>query len=245
MPSWVSTSLLAWEAHDNLGDFPVSNFIVSKLFPLCQRSLPAPTHMLLCTGSILSNGHVTKRYMKTPWIVFGSGWQYQKPHASKGTVFFALRGKTTEEVMRSICPEGFLSDYKLALCDPAILLPHLLPQQFMGVGGKACIHKWNDEVDEEDSFTTDTKGNLVNWLCRLWSYQKIETDSLHAAIIADAYGIPWKPMRWELKWQDHFERVGINSCPSDFILSDRGLLCQRTAELLAASEHLKNYMDAA
>lgn len=92
-------------------------------------------------------------------------------------------------------------------------------------------------------YTSRTHGDLFGLIRHIWLCEKIESDSLHVAVIADAYGIPWRPLRWEPKWEDHFSMLGIDRKPETFVLSDRKLLQQKITFLLEKRDELIDYVE--
>jgi hypothetical protein len=92
-------------------------------------------------------------------------------------------------------------------------------------------------------YASRTEGDLLGFLRRIWACERIETDAFHVAVAADAYGIPWRPLRWEFKWQDHFAMLGIAERPRDFALSDRALLAEAQATLLSRAAELRAYVE--
>jgi len=112
-------------------------------------------------------------------------------------------------------------------------------------GTAATILKWDCRGPEDGStFTTRTGGDFVGWMRRLWSFETVTTDSLHAAIFADLYGIPWRPMRWEPKWADHFGMLKLPDRPRDFVLSDRGRLAEQVEKMRAAAGELQAFVQS-
>lgn len=258
---------------DNLGDHPLNNFLLPKIFPDLHQNVSHPKYILLGCGSILGTRSccMSSYELSLPLLVYGSGYQYGKVEAfPDGSKVFCVRGKYT-------C-ENFGLEKSCAVADPAVMLPQILPRDVESTAGKlARIYMWkheryrtlwkpsywkprylkgtfiqkareanqrSSETGFADVFTARTQGNLIGWLRRLWSCEKIETEAMHPAIVADAYGIPWKPLKWEQKWQDHFSMLGINEQPKDFILSDRKKLEQQTQLLWQRRDDLCDYVDS-
>jgi hypothetical protein len=225
---WNKLGCYFWNGGPNLGDGPLNAFLLPKLFPRLSINHKTPEALLIGIGSILGHRcHMPEEQRNLPWIVYGAGYQYNDLDIPEGTQYFAVRGKKTAELCGCDCAMG----------DPAILLPTYLPRTVNSSPGKVeTIWKWDNFIPWNITTRSD---NLVHWLENvLWPSEKIVSDSLHAAIFADVYGIPWKPMRWEFKWEDHFSSVGINYAPTDFTLSDRTLLSQCQNQLEEAKKKL-------
>lgn len=238
MVAWDRIGFYSWKGGDNFGDAPLNDYLVPRLLPKLQL-IPShsPQAILMCIGSILGHrSQLPLAWRQLPWIVFGSGFQYETLDIPQGSRFFALRGAKTQE----LCHAG-----DCALADPAILLPLFLPRDVEAVPGSvATIMKWNWQgVENNTLYSTRTGGDVTGWLRRMWQFERIETDSLHAAIVADAYGIAWKPLRWEFKWADHFEQMGIMARPNEFVLSDRALLARKQQELERARLRMIEFID--
>jgi len=200
---------------------------------------------------------------KLPLLVYGSGYQYGEisslPNDSR---VFCVRGKLTAK--------AFGIDERLACGDPAILLPDILPRNTDSIrGNTARIYGWSYGLKKEDVpvrmkarlisyyrrisnprfsqiFTARAPEGVEEWIKYLWSFERIQTDSLHAAIVADAYGIPWKPLtrRWHYKWNDHFSMLGIDKKPDGYVLSDRNSLEERKALLLKHRDDLVRFVES-
>jgi hypothetical protein len=90
--------------------------------------------------------------------------------------------------------------------------------------------------------TSRTNGDFVTFLRRLWAFDRIETDAFHVAVAADAYGIPWRPLRWEFKWQDHFSMFGLAERPEGFVLSERQAVRIAQSRLIERRDALTTFM---
>jgi succinoglycan biosynthesis protein ExoV len=245
--SWERLAYYRWDGN-NLGDRPLNDWIIRKWFPRLPTVAPEhPSAILLAVGSILGQRTLCmpKQMRDVPWIIFGSGHHHDGIDLPANAIAFALRGRLTYEALAQRYPET-LREGMPALADPGILLPKYLPRDIDFIPGKQpTIYKydWKRARETEFAYTTRTDPDFCGWIRRLWTCERIQTHSLHAALIADAYGIPWKPLRWEPKWTDAFEQLGIPELPSDFTLSDRKLLTQQQGELEEARLHLIRYVD--
>lgn len=253
---------------DNFGDHPLNHFLLPKLFPDLHQNVDRPKYILLGCGSLLGARQccMSSDELNLPLLVYGSGYQYGKVKPlPEGSKVFCVRGHYT-------C-DSFGLDKSRAVADPGILLPQILTRDVSSTKGKqARIYMWkhgryrikkalrrpqgiirqkirevkkrSSETGFDDVFTARTHGDFIGWLRRLWSCERIETEAMHPAIVADAYGIPWKPLKWEQKWQDHFSMLGINEKPEDFVLSDRQKLAEKTQILWERRDELCNYVSS-
>lgn len=250
---------------DNLGDRPLNDFLLPKLFPQLSQ-VSQPKYILLGFGSLLGcrSCCMSSDEVKLPLLIYGSGYQYgQVEPLPEGSKVFCVRGKYT-------CKTFDLDDSR-AVADPAILLPQVLTRDVKSIPDKVGrIYAWKHRryktsgklrhfktlkqkfketkkrwsEDNCTVYTARTHGDFVGWMRQLWSCDKIETEAMHPAIIADAYGIPWKPLKWEQKWQDHFSMLGIAEKPHDFVLSDRRKLAEKTRILWQRRDELCHYVDS-
>lgn len=72
-------------------------------------------------------------------------------------------------------------------------------------------------------YLLDVRLNPRDFIEKLWSCESVLTEAMHGAIFADAYGIPWVPLRLyvhinEFKWKDWWASLGIEAnihrCPA-------------------------------
>lgn len=256
-------------SRQNFGDEPLNRVLLSKLFPNLNQEANHPKYILLGIGSILGMRSSCMRPNETnlPLLVYGSGYQYGEPSLlPEDSKVFCVRGNYTCETF------GF--DKSCAVADPAILLPKFFPRDVQSIAGRtARIYRWSHGLNSKemgeslnlttlrlkfwdtcrsisdtrfsDIFTARTEGDFAGWLRRLWSCERIETESLHAAIVADAYGIPWRPLmrRWHRKWNDHFSMLGIEEKPRTFTLSNRKKMDEKAEILMQRREDLIHHVE--
>jgi succinoglycan biosynthesis protein ExoV len=254
---------------DNFGDQPLNQFLLPKLFPNLRQDVSRPKYILLGVGSILGIRHqcISTDEMQLPTFIYGSGYQYGTPtQLPLGSKVFCVRGRYTCEQLgfNKFCAVAdpaillplFLSrDVEVVpgriglICSWNYGIPRRLNATALskfdwprGIKRRFFRLVWNI-LPNVISFTARTENNIIEWLRRLWSCERIVTEALHPAIVADAYGIPWKPLRWEPKWVDHFDMLGITKQPRTFALSNRELLEQRIKSLLDRREELIRYVD--
>lgn len=225
---------LYWFPRNNLGDV-LNATMVAQTFPQARPMLdPNIDAVLLGVGSVLGVRSQFDHHRGLPRIVWGTGYQYESPRPlPEGSKVYCVRGSFT-------CERYHLHGSK-AVADPGILMPFTWPRTVQPDKSECTVYKWDYKEElGEDEFTSAVDAEGVElWLARLWRYERVVTDSLHAAIAADAYGIPWRPMRWEPKWLDHFTQLGIPNRPTDFALSSRELLSIRAVQLLSIAGQIK------
>lgn len=217
-----------WCDIDNIGDRHLNEYLLQRLFPFIGNE--PYKGILYGIGSILHSR--PKCFSDLPEVVFSSGYQYKKPRKlHPNSRVYCVRGLYT-------CRKFRLPDDR-AVADGGILLPLYLPISPTGQQEHCTVMKWNYAGEPRDDLVTSRcSDGLVKWVQNLLTFKKVTCDALHAAIIADAYGVPWKPLRWEPKWADHFEMMGIDTRPRDFVLSDRNVLKQKQGILLERKDAL-------
>jgi pyruvyltransferase len=211
-----------WRARPNLGD-ELAPFIVGRMtgMPVCHVKNRPPGLLndlkalvrrrrrfcYVTVGSIVS-------WAWDRSIVWGTGSFGSERSVSTRAAYRAVRGPLTRSLLRSLgvdCPPVY--------GDPGLLLPMLVarPGSTTHRFGLALQHgqsaRLRTVVDNDtaliDMGTRDVEGTLA----RLLACEAIISDSLHALVIADAYGIPsaWlSPSSRNgetFKYYDHFLAV--------------------------------------
>jgi succinoglycan biosynthesis protein ExoV len=183
-----------------------------------------------CLDSEILSSHVDEAILGIGSILHFDVGSYQKIHVmGSGTSkeklklnnkdsyqFWFVRGPLTAKVL------GL--DSSLGISDPAILVPDLYKMDLSDCKKKFKTYiphyasainanlKWAcDLIGFEYLAPTDSLENIVKTIV---SSELVVTESLHGAIIADAYGIPWVPAsspfisRAAFKWQDWCLTIG-------------------------------------
>lgn len=226
---------LWWLNLNNVGDAPLNRFLMPRLFPGIPTHRPAARYWIMGIGTILD---LFPRF-EAPYLVWGSGSHVARP-APAGTVVFGCRGRWTCQ------NKGWSEQY--AIADGALLLSDYLKRDRQADCGQAMIrrHDYTGALPNQHHFTTRcAPDGFVAWMQRLWRYRRVSTDSLHAAILADVYGIAWRPLTWWGKWQDHFAQLGEAHRPKEYTLTDRTLLQRRTKQLRSAVQELRQWLTRA
>lgn len=235
---WDAVTYHCWRAADNLGDGALNDWLVPRLFrKLVAPPTAPPQAVLYVCGSTL---HYPHPHGHAPWLICGAGYQenYGPWAVPRGALAFAVRGPLTLGLLEANNPDALVHGHGCAQGDPALLAPLLLPRSIAASRGTATVHKFDWSGGwTPDTFTTRTR-DVEHWCRKLWQYRRVRADSLHAALLADTYGIPWLPLRWEPKWQDAFLSLGIDRRPDAYTLSDRRRLREAQDGLLAAVARL-------
>lgn len=149
-------------------------------------------------------------------LIFGSGAGYGTlpPHLyAPSVICYGVRGPLTAK----LC--GFGEDKVLA--DPAILIPDVLskdPEVQSDVVFVPHVHSalradWGEICHRAGVELVDPRGESKTVIRKLASANLVLAESMHAAIIADAYRVPWIPV-WSsreisyFKWLDWSLSVG-------------------------------------
>jgi succinoglycan biosynthesis protein ExoV len=257
---------------DNFGDGPMNRTLLPLLFPGLRDDVPDASHCLLGVGSLLGVWSELAAFRPgARLLVFGSGFQYGKPRTlPSGSRVFCVRGRMSAEMLglpseagvadpAILLPRWFAREsgavagrrgrfhkWNYGRSPLASARPIALARAALGVARRARL-AWSARRGERSPglavYASRTDGDLLGFLRRIWACEKIETDAFHVAVAADAYGIPWRPLRWEFKWQDHFAMLGIAERPSGYALSDRTLLAEAQATLLRRAADLRSYVE--
>ena len=187
---------------DNFGDL-LGPLIVERI--RAQRRLSRPQRRgprLLAVGSIMRLAHAGD-------VVWGAGINGKTVDE---TVFprvdvRAVRGPRTAAVLRS-----FGNDVPDVFGDPALLIPHLWSDEELGIergtGGVVLMPNYND-VRSWPEHALSPRGDALTRVRQLASAERVVASSLHALVIAEAYGIPAVPVASSkeppFKYEDYYQ----------------------------------------
>lgn len=196
---------------------PVGNF-GDDLNPLLWYGL-APelfdedeTSMLVGIGTLI-NSRAPSRPLK---YVFGSGVGY-------GTV------PTIDDSWHFCCVRGPLSAQRLglnkalALSDPAVLLTQMMPKttversgmvSFMPHHDSKRFADWRGICEKAGVNYIDPADDIHEIVLQIRRSPLVIAEAMHAAIVADAFRVPWVPAACydhilEFKWQDWCHSLGL------------------------------------
>ena len=165
-------------------------------------------------GTILGMPRVKQRRIE----VFSTGAGNDPPDgwADRQVNFHCVRGPVTARLM------GLPADR--ALTDGAILTPQVRDFPARAVGGRGtCVIPhfqtiafggWEDACRQAGLRLIDPRGSTRHVIARIAEADLVLTESLHGAILADTYGIPWRAFSTSRnfgvpKWIDWTASVGL------------------------------------
>lgn len=196
----------------NFGD-DLNLWLWDSLLPGWRQAMPG--HMLVGVGTIIND----KLPRGIPKLVMGSGVGYgAMPPAEllAECTFAAVRGPRSA-AMLGLPPEK-------GIVDPAVMLPGLPEFQNIPRGGRPVFVPHIASVDRADWGALCKKagidyvspeGDAHEVIRRLASAPLVVTESMHGAIIADAFGTPWQAVSISYlfharKWMDWADSLGID-----------------------------------
>lgn len=195
----------------NFGD-DLNQFLWDDLLP-GHRDV-APDVTLFGVGTILA-----KRFQPPKkGLVVGSGAGYGKPLNIRNRTIWdvrAVRGPKTAAMM------GVSADR--AVCDPAMMLPTL--ERFSGIRQTEEVlfipHfrtlpqlDWDGVAKSAGVAYQSPSDHCETVIRRIAAARGVIAESMHAAIIADAFGVPWYPVEVgekfnHFKWRDWAESLSF------------------------------------
>src|ERR1700734_3245473 len=164
-------------------------------------------------------------------IVFGTGVGYTSPPPGISTDssrwrIYGVRGPMTARALEL--------DARFAMTDPAILLATL--KEFQGLDRSGVIFiphwksvrygNWQGICESLGIEYVDPCGDSKMIVTRIASAEKVIAESMHAAIIADAFRVPWIPVALSrevspFKWVDWTSSVNVSYSPVCLPASNR------------------------
>lgn len=155
-----------------------------------------------------------------PKVVAGAGAGYGEPPVLESTwSVYAVRGPRTAEVLG--LPRS------TPACDPAVLTRRHFP--YAGTVRQARValmlhwrsanEDWREMAGELGWAYLDPRSGVEDVMRGIAGAELLLTEALHGAIVADAFRVPWLPIRTspevlEFKWQDWCESVGLEYRPT-------------------------------
>jgi succinoglycan biosynthesis protein ExoV len=192
---------------DSVGNFgdDLNPWLWPQLFPKPLELCFDDRTLFIGIGSILNQkipAHPEKK------IVFGSGFGYGTPPAiTESWRFFCVRGPLTARALG--LPEN------IAISDSALLLRELIEPAwtakydaaFMPHHITAHYDDWRHVCESLSICYIDPRAPVTGTIDAIRKSSVLITESLHGAIVADAFRVPWIPVRTrprilEFKWQD-------------------------------------------
>lgn len=273
-PVWYRGEGLPHFAEDNFGDGPLNRFLLPRLFPKLVLGPRAPSHALLGAGSLLGLWPELRGVPPgAPLLVFGSGLQYGRPRPlPAGSRVFCVRGAWSARALGlperlGVADPALLLPHFLPRDREAVAgrmgryrkwdygrprwsgaSPRRVAAEILRAGQALRLRAARRRRERTGPGpvleSSRTGPSLEGFLRRLWRCERVETDAFHVAVAADAYGIPWRPLRWEPKWADHFERLGLGERPRGFALSEAAGRARATTTLLERREELIRFVES-
>jgi succinoglycan biosynthesis protein ExoV len=192
---------------DSIGNFgdDLNPWLWSQLFSKSLDSYYDNDTLFIGIGSLLNHKIPDIPSKK---IIFGSGYGYGDiPIITNLWRFFCVRGPLTAQKLN--IPKS------LAITDSAILVRKLMePAQrveffvsFMPHHQTARYDDWQSVCEDLGIIYLDPAAPVERNLEIIRKSNLVITESLHGAIIADAFRVPWIPVRtrpriFDFKWQD-------------------------------------------
>jgi succinoglycan biosynthesis protein ExoV len=168
-------------------------------------------------GSILNDRIPSARLR----VVFGSGVGYRKPppgHRGNDWRIYCVRGPLSARAL-GLGEEA-------AVCDSAILIPAIVPRPaadgarvvFVPHWSSARVGSWQRACEAAGIEFVDPRDDSRSVIACLAAARLVIAESMHAAIIADAFRRPWIAVRSSpainaFKWQDWCQSLGLDYAP--------------------------------
>lgn len=190
---------------DNFGDLLGPWIVARAVERLGLGRARSKTPRLLAVGSIMRLGSAGD-------VVWGSGINGKSVDTATFPLLDvrAVRGPRTAQVLRS-----FGNTVPDVFGDPALLIPHLWTDEELGIrrrsGGLVLMPNYNDARHWPEN-AVSPRGAMLEKVRLLASAERVVASSLHAIIIAEAYGVPAvlvaSTKEKPFKYEDHYEGTG-------------------------------------
>jgi succinoglycan biosynthesis protein ExoV len=202
----------------NFGD-DLNPWLWETLIP-SWRAARDDDHCLFGVGTILTEKQLS-RFARP--VVIGSGGTYKtvpRPATLARCDFLCVRGPRTRELM------GLPGD--TPLCDPAMILPEIMAPPAPGLPdlgtifvphhltfGEAFGQRLLDEMEAELGVAVvSPRQDLETVAGAIRRADRVLTESLHGAILAEAFRVPWTPVALSpvfnfFKWEDWGGSIGL------------------------------------
>lgn len=202
----------------NFGDC-LNDWVWPHYIPQWQTILP--DYMLCGIGSLLN--HRLKQ--EVPKIIMGCGYGHGEfPRIDRTFLFMWVRGpRTAREIhQRTGLEVPFIADPALLLSDmlqgetrkrwSLSYIPHcsanMLPE---------CWQFLQEVCDAAGVHLIDVHSDRSQVITEIRESEKVATEALHGAIVADAFRIPWLPLTrrgvFGFKWHDWCESMQLRYLP--------------------------------
>lgn len=191
-------------AEGNVGD-DLNPWLWPKIFQ--QFLNEDDQHLLLGIGTILNSKLPEAK--KYTIISSGVGYHNQPNFHGIDCDFVALRGPLSEQILG-------VEDKQPVLLDGAYLMPLYLPRKVESKAGTTgfiphvdslIVGPWEEICAVVGLKLLDPRWSVEKFITELCECENVITEAMHGAILADAYRIPWFPVKGyehinDFKWQD-------------------------------------------
>jgi len=203
----------------NFGD-DLNNWLWPKLIP--ELLDPIDGYLLIGIGTILN-----RRIPESPQkVVFGAGVGYgERPVLDDSWTVYCVRGPLTAAALE-LSPD-------LAITDPAILVSTLddlpaatassrigfIPHFETSIRAELDGLSLQAVCADADMTLIDSRGDVDEVLAAIRGCKLVIAEAMHGAIIADAFRVPWIPVRCydhilDFKWRDWCESLQLQYEPA-------------------------------
>lgn len=205
-----------WIGKDpNFGD-DLNLFLWPALMPEVVED-PSDGALLVGVGTVLSNTLAADKLR----VVVGSGTGYSAPPRdinSNNWAVYSVRGPHTAHLL-GLSPDR-------AIIDPAALLPIALKWNSRPSNDAIFIPHWtsaNDKIwrlaaEAANLRYVDPRGDAKAVITEIANARLVVAESMHGAIIADAFRVPWVPVigthRSLFKWNDWTASLSFDYRPT-------------------------------
>jgi pyruvyltransferase len=194
---------------NNFGDL-LGPWITARVHVVLGLGRPlSDKQRLLTVGSIM-------HFARNGDVVWGSGvnGKVLSPGGFPKLDIRAVRGPLSA---KALCQSG--NAVPEVYGDPALLIPHLWSDAELGIerrsGGTVVVPNFHDLAGAPRG-ALDPRGDLVELVRRLASAERVIGSSLHAIIVAEAYGVPavlvTSSTEPTFKYEDYHRGTG-RDCP--------------------------------
>jgi succinoglycan biosynthesis protein ExoV len=174
------------------------------------------SQVLVGIGTLIND----KAPVKPLKLVFGSGVGYNgAPQIDDSWRFLCVRGPRSAQFLNL--------DRSLAISDPAVLLTQVTgpaPQKtgkvvFMPHHGSLHNADWRPVCAQAGIDFLDPSDDARETVRRIREARLVIAEAMHAAIVADAFRVPWIPVNCyehilDFKWRDWTESLGMGYLPT-------------------------------
>ena len=196
-------------------------------------------------GTILS-AHLPRHARK---IIFGAGTGYKRPPVVDDSFhIFFVRGPLTARAL-GLLPQKAIADPAYLILNTTYAQQPVLPRHQTAVIPHHLslpLVDWQKITQRAGLNLIQPTDPLLDVITRIRESRRVLTESLHGAILADAFRVPWIPIVFshrflDFKWQDWCESIAVKFAPVQLPPRFQGTLALRTR----AGNFIKNRLGKA